>query len=124
MKRLFNTALLIGALLLAVSAFVFSLQPATNAHAAANALPAVYSSTQDLASIADAAGTSVSVTIPGAALGDACIASFGVSTVGMTVTCNATAASTVIVRVQNESGGAVDLASTTMRVFVFKPRQF
>lgn len=124
MKRLFNTAPLIGALLLAVSAFVFSLQPATNAHATANALPAVYSSTQDLASIADAAGTSVSVTIPGAALGDACIASFGVSTVGMTVTCNATAANTVIVRVQNESGGAVDLASTTMRVFVFKPRQF
>lgn len=122
MKSL-KIAPLIGAMLLAISAFVFSLQPATKADAA-NALPAVYTSTQDLASIADAAGTSVSVTIPGVVLGDACLASYGVSTVGMTVTCNVTAANTVIVRVQNESGGAVDLASTTQRVYVFKPRQF
>lgn len=78
--------------------------------------------TVDVASLIDAAGASQSVTLPGVALGDMVLGvSFGVSTQGMTVTANVTAADTVIVRVQNESGGTLDLASTTVRVLVGRP---
>lgn len=80
----------------------------------------IYSGTFNAGNLADGAGETTTLAIPGAVLGDACLASLGVSTAGMTVTCNITAASTASVRVQNESGGAVDLASTTLRVFIFR----
>lgn len=122
MKSL-KIAPLIGAMLLAVSAFVFSLQPAQNA-GAANAVPAVYTETHDFGNLADGAGETNSVIAPGAVLGDACAVSLGVSVAGGLLTCNVTAANTVSVRLQNETAGALDLASTTVRVFIFKPRQF
>lgn len=79
--------------------------------------------TVDVASLIDAAGTSTpTLTLPGVALGDMVLGiSFGVSTQGMTVTANVTAADTVLVRVQNETGGTIDLASTTVRVLVGRP---
>ncbi len=78
------------------------------------------SATVNVADLADGAGASQSITMAGAALGDVCAASISVSTVGLTVTCNVTAANTVIVRVQNETTGSVDLASATFRVLLFK----
>jgi hypothetical protein len=77
------------------------------------------SKTHDFGNLADAAGESTDVTVTGAALGDYAVASLGVSTQGMTLTATVTAADTVTVRLQNESGGALDLASTTLRVLVF-----
>lgn len=81
-----------------------------------------YVGTQDVASLVDAAGASQSITVPGVALGDMVLGvSMGVSTAGITVTANVTAADTVIVRFQNESGGTLDLASTTIRLLIGRP---
>lgn len=79
----------------------------------------VVAKTVDVGSLVDGAGETETITVPGAALGDACIASFGVDVQDMLVTCYVQAANAVEVRVQNESTATVNLASTTMRVFVF-----
>lgn len=76
--------------------------------------------TYDPPSLADGAGASTTVTVTGAALGDVALASFSLSTQGITVTANVTAADTVTVRFQNESGGVIDLASGTLKAVVFK----
>lgn len=80
----------------------------------------IVSATYDAGSLADAAGETTTVTVPGAAIGDACLASLGVTVAAITVTCYVSAANTASVRLQNESGGTLDLASTTLRVFMFK----
>lgn len=79
----------------------------------------IFSKTYDAASTADGAAWSTTVGSPGAALGDVCLPSLGVDAAGITVTCYVSAANTATVRGQNESGGTVDLASTTLRVFIF-----
>jgi hypothetical protein len=77
------------------------------------------SATYDAASLVDGAGATTTVTVTGAALGDFVTAvSFGVDLQGITVTAYVSAANTVAVRLQNETGGAIDLASTTVRVRV------
>lgn len=80
-----------------------------------------YTGTLNVANLADGAGATSSVTIPGAALGDFVLVSLGVDLQDMVVTGYVQAANTVEVRVQNESTGAVDLASTTLRIAVLKP---
>jgi hypothetical protein len=52
----------------------------------------------------------------GVALGDFASASFSLDLQGITLTAWVSAADTVSVRFQNESGSAVDLASGTLRV--------
>lgn len=76
------------------------------------------SATWDVGSLVDAAGESKDVTVTGAALGDFAVASLGVDVQGMTVTASVKAANTVTVRIQNETGGTLDLASTTVAVRV------
>jgi hypothetical protein len=73
-------------------------------------------------SLADGAGETDDITVPGVALGDMVIgASLGVDLVGLTVTGYVSAANTVKFRIQNESGtGPVDLASTTMKIVVVR----
>jgi hypothetical protein len=44
--------------------------------------------------------------------------SFGVDLQGMTVTAYVSAANTVSIRVQNESGSTIDLASTTIKLVI------
>ena len=79
----------------------------------------VGSATFNAGSIADGAAEATTVTVTGAALGDFVTGvSLGVDLAGLTVTAYVSAANTVTVRLQNESGGAVDLASTTLRVMV------
>lgn len=75
--------------------------------------------TLDAGSLTDGTGESDTITVPGVALGDMVLGvSFGVSAAGVTVTGYVSAADTVTLRVQNESGGTVDLASTTVRLVV------
>lgn len=82
------------------------------------------SKTYDPGSLADGAGETTTVTVTGAALGDMAICSFSLDLQGMTQTAYVSAANTVSVRTQNESGGLLDLASGTLRVVVFKAGAF
>jgi hypothetical protein len=76
------------------------------------------SATFDPASLIDAAGATTTVTVTGAQLGDFAHASFSLDLQGITVTAWVSAANTVSVRFQNESGGTLDLASGTLRARV------
>lgn len=76
--------------------------------------------TYDPASLADAAGATTTVTVTGAALGDIAAASFSNALQGITLTAWVSATDTVSVRFQNESGGTLDLASGTLKAWVFK----
>ncbi len=74
------------------------------------------SATYDPASLADGAGATTTVSVTGAALGDLATASFSLDLQGITLTAWVSAANTVSVRFQNESGGVLDLGSGTLRV--------
>lgn len=83
------------------------------------------SATFDPASLVDAAGATTTVTVTGAVLGDYVpFYSFSLDLQGITVTAWVSAANTVSVRFQNESGGTLDLASGTLRVVVAKAVNF
>jgi len=83
--------------------------------------PIVGSATYDPSNLIDGAGATTTVTVTGAALGDYAEASFSLNLQGITVTAWVSAANTVSVRFQNETGGTVDLGSGTLRARVFKP---
>lgn len=76
------------------------------------------SATLNVASLNDGAGATSTISVPGAQLGDFAFASMGVSLVGVTAAAYVSAVDVVSVRFQNESGSTVDLASTTLKVFV------
>lgn len=76
--------------------------------------------TIDPASLLDAAGATSTVTVTGAALGDYVLVAAPYDLQGITVTAYVSAADTVSIRVQNESGATVDLASGTWKVKVLK----
>lgn len=78
----------------------------------------VGSATFDGANNADGVGQTSTITVTGARVGDFALVSFGVDLQGQTVTAYVSANDTVSFRLQNESGGALDLASTTVRAFV------
>lgn len=79
----------------------------------------VGSATYDPASLVDGAGATTTVTVTGAALGDFVTGvSFSLDLQGISLTAYVSAADTVSVRFQNESGGTLDLASGTIRVMV------
>lgn len=87
--------------------------------AAAGTLVLSGSKTFDAPSLVDAAGSSTTVTVTGALMGDFVIGcSLSVDLAGITVTGYVSAPDTVTVRLQNESGGTLDLASATLRVLV------
>lgn len=71
------------------------------------------------ASLADGAGeTSAAITVTGAALGDFVQVSAPYDLQGILATAYVSAANTVRIRIQNETGGVIDLASGTWRVAV------
>lgn len=80
------------------------------------------SATYNLASQVDAAGATTTVIVPGAEIGDFAFASLGVSLQGILMKAYVSAADTVSVRFQNETAGTLDLASSTLRVFVIPRR--
>lgn len=78
------------------------------------------SATYDPASLVDGAGATTTVSLTGVALGDFVEASFSNDLQGVTLTAWVSAANTVSVRFQNETGGTLDLASGTLRARVRK----
>ena len=82
-----------------------------------------YQGTLDLGNAATGSGTFASsdVTVTGAALGDLVLVSLGVDTVDAVVAGAVTAANTVTVTLLNNTAGAVNLASTTVRIVVLQP---
>jgi hypothetical protein len=72
-------------------------------------------------SLVDGAGDTDTVAVPGVALGDMVLsASLAVDVAGLIVTAYVSAADTVSIRFQNETGGTVDLASATLRMVVVR----
>jgi len=78
------------------------------------------SAVYDPPNLADGEGVTTTVVVNGAALGDYVECSFSLDLQGITVTAYVSAVDTVSVRFQNESGGALDLASGTLKVRVNK----
>jgi|TARA_R100000900_G_scaffold122470_1_gene96950 hypothetical protein len=78
----------------------------------------VVSATWDAASIADGDEVAVDVTVPGAALGDFAMASLSVDVADLVLSVAVTAANTATAVLANNTGGAVDLGSATLRVRV------
>ena len=81
------------------------------------------SETKDFGSIGDGNELVEDLTVTGAALGDFAMASLAVDTVDLTLTATVTAANTVTVVLGNFTGGAIDLASTTLTVRVIPKLQ-
>lgn len=82
------------------------------------------SATVDFGNAATGSGTFASsdVTVPGVALGDVVIGiSAGVDTVDAVIGGAVTAANTVTLTLLNNTSGAVDLASTTVKFIVGRP---
>jgi hypothetical protein len=78
--------------------------------------------TMDIGDLADGAGESNTVAVPGVKLGDMVVGmSFGVTLAGFTVTAYVSAADVVTVRVQNESGTQTNPASTTIKLVIGRP---
>lgn len=77
--------------------------------------------TVDPACLIDAAGASTDVTVTGAALGDFVLVAPKVDVVDVLVDARVTAANVVTIRVQNESGATVNLASSTWNLLVLRP---
>jgi hypothetical protein len=76
------------------------------------------SATYDPPSLADGAGVTTTVAVAGADPGSFAQASFSQDLQGITLTAWVSAAGTVSVRLQNESGGVLDISSGTLRVQV------
>jgi hypothetical protein len=82
------------------------------------------SETVDFGNAATGSGTfaSAEVTVPGVALGDIVMGiSAGVDTVDAVIGGAVTAANTVTLTVLNNTAGAVDLTSTTLKFIVVRP---
>ena len=76
--------------------------------------------TWDPGSIADGGEEAADVTVTGAVIGDYAIASFSNDVADLTLDAQVTAADTVTCVLSNNTGGAVDLASGTVYVRVFR----
>lgn len=76
--------------------------------------------TWDPPSIANNASAATTLSVPGAVVGDMVNVSFSLALGGLSLTAQVSAADTVEVRLTNNTGLAVDLASGTIRAQVFK----
>lgn len=74
------------------------------------------SATFDPAALATGASTTTTVTATGAALGDFVIVAPSIANPGLTITGSVTAASTVTVTYANNTAGAIDMLTHTIRV--------
>jgi len=79
------------------------------------------SATWDAGSIADGDEEATDITITGASLGDFIIGvSFSLDVADLQLTADVTAANTVTAVLSNSTGGAINLASGTVKVVVMK----
>lgn len=76
------------------------------------------SATWNPGSIVDGNEEAVAVTVPGAKLGDFALASFSLDLADLDLGVAVTAANTVTAVLGNDTGGAIDLGSGTLRVKV------
>jgi len=77
--------------------------------------------TLNASSLSDGVGETNTIAVPGVALGDIVMnISMGVDVSGISITPYVSAAGVVSIRFQNESGGALDLASTTVKCVVVR----
>ena len=76
--------------------------------------------TLNTASIADQATGTDTVAVPGVILGDMVLMSTGVDEAGLVRRAYVSAAGTVTIASTNTTGGAVDLASTTVRLVIVR----
>ena len=74
----------------------------------------------DCPSLLDGAGTTATITVAGAAVGDFVLVNHPASLAGIILTAQVSAANTVLVRYQNETGGTLDPASVTIKARVLK----
>ena len=74
------------------------------------------SATWDPGSIANGAEASVDVSLVGAELGDIAVASFSLDVQDLVISAAVTAQNVVTVTLANNTGGAIDLASGTVKV--------
>uniref|UniRef100_A0A6H1ZRU7 Putative structural protein n=1 Tax=viral metagenome TaxID=1070528 RepID=A0A6H1ZRU7_9ZZZZ len=78
------------------------------------------SSTWDAGSINDGDETAQDVTVDNAALGDIVACSLEVDVADLALTAQVTVANNVALQLNNNTGGAIDLASTTYHIYVNK----
>ena len=76
--------------------------------------------TWDPPNVGNGAQTTTTVTVTGAALGDEVVCSFNKDLQGMRLTGYVSATDTVTVVLRNDTGGAIDLASGTLRASVWQ----
>ena len=77
--------------------------------------------TLNASSLSDGVGETNTIAVPGVALGDIVMnISMGVDVSGISITSYVSASGVVSIRFQNESGGALDLASTTVKCVVVR----
>ena len=77
--------------------------------------------TLNASSLADTVGETNTIAVPGVKLGDIVMnISMGVDVSGISITPYVSAADVVSIRFQNESGGTLDLASTTVKAVVVR----
>jgi len=81
-------------------------------------MPLIGSDTWDAGSIANGAEEAKEITVTGAALGDLVVCSHGVDVADLVLRAQVTAANTVTAILANNTGGAIDLASATIRAMV------
>lgn len=79
--------------------------------------------TVDFASAASGANATDTATVAGLALGDIVLGiSAIITTQNLVLSADVSAANTLTVRASNLTGGAVDLASTTLKILVARPK--
>lgn len=76
--------------------------------------------TIDPGSLVDGSGATVTITVTGAAFGDYAMFAAPYDLQGITATAYVSAANTVSIRLQNETGGTIDLASGTWKAKVVR----
>lgn len=79
-----------------------------------------FKATVDFASVLDGDEDAADITVAGAALGDFVLVAPAVDVTDAQLTATVTAANTVTVVLSNSTGGAVDLASQTIKGVVLK----
>lgn len=78
------------------------------------------SKTHDFGSLADGAQDETNITVTGAALGDYAKGTMDIDPQGLIIHAQVSAANTVRFSITNHTGGAINLASTTVRAKVEK----
>ena len=80
------------------------------------------SATYDPPSLVDGSGVTTTVSTPGARIGDASVVAFSNNLQGITATAWVDVSDQVSVRLQNETGSTIDLASGTLRTWIERRR--